>query len=177
MSQLQMRWFADRAVLPDLVIPEGFRLRPMFVADTPAYSALRVSAEFNAWETTDMENYLANNAYPDGSLLIEHIASGRFAASAGAEKYGNDPAVGTLGWVMCHPDFRGQHLGGIVSLAAMHLLYRNGCRTFTLLTDDFRLPAIRTYLRLGWHPHMADETMPDRWKAIAEKLRLDPEQL
>lgn len=177
MSQLQMRWYASRSVLPELIIPEGFMLRPMTVTDTTRYSKLRVSAEFGAWDKAAMKKYLNENALPGGALLLEYVKTRRFAASAGAEKYGDDPETGTLGWVMCHPDFRGNHLGYAVCLAAMYRLFYSGRRTFTLLTDDFRLPAIRTYLKLGWHPFMADETMPDRWKAVAEKLQMDPEKL
>lgn len=177
MSQLQMRFFADRCVLPGLAVPEGFRLRTLSAADCAAYNALRESAGFGAFSEKDFQAYLENNALPGGSFLIEEAGTGRFAASAGAERYLADPSFGVLGWVMCHPDFRGRHLGRAVCLAAMYRLSDAGYRTFTLLTDDFRLPAIRTYLKLGWHPYFSDETMPDRWRAIAARFQLDPDKL
>ncbi|MEJ7652578.1 MAG: hypothetical protein WKH64_04110, partial [Chloroflexia bacterium] len=35
-----------------------------------------------------------------------------------------------------------------------------------LLTEDFRLPAITMYLRLGFEPEMQDPTHPTRWEAL-----------
>ena len=172
-----MRFSMDRCGLPGLTLPEGFSIRTLSPADCAAYNALRESAGFTAFTEEIFQSYLENNALPGGSFLIQESGTGRFAASAGAERHASDPSLGVLGWVMCHPDFRGRHLGREVCLAAMHRLSEAGYRTFTLLTDDFRLPAIRTYLRLGWHPRFSDETMPARWRAIALQLQLDPDKL
>ena len=39
-----------------------------------------------------------------------------------------------------------------------------------LWTDDWRLPAIKTYLNLGFEPDIEHESHPERWRAVFEKL-------
>ena len=87
------------------------------------------------------------------------------------------PHIGVLGWVMTHPDFRGHHLGYSVSVASMHRLYEKGYRMFSLLTDDFRLAAVKTYLNLGWKPWLYLPEMEGRWRALAETLKRDYDSL
>ena len=39
-----------------------------------------------------------------------------------------------------------------------------------LTTDDFRIPAVKVYLSLGFIPVLHDDTMPGRWKAVAAQI-------
>jgi hypothetical protein len=40
-----------------------------------------------------------------------------------------------------------------------------------LHTDDFRLPAIKTYLKLGFTPQVDSAEVADRWKKISILLK------
>ncbi len=171
MSQLRMIYDAACASLPELLMPAGFRLRCIEDAEVALYSALRVSVGFSAWELQQLLSF-RNKALPGGLLLIEEEESGLFAASAAAEAtdIAALPELGVIGWVMTHPDFQGRRLGRAVSIAAMHRLYEDGYRTFSLLTDDFRIPALKTYLALGWKPWLYEQDMEERWRNIADSL-------
>ena len=59
----------------------------------------------------------------------------------------------------------------------MHRLYEAGYRAFSLLTDDFRLAAVKTYLDLGWKPWLYLDDMEGRWRALAEKFNRDFDSL
>ena len=40
-------------------------------------------------------------------------------------------------------------------------------RTWAVLqTDDFRIPAVKTYLKLGFEPLIVHENQPKRWKDV-----------
>lgn len=173
MGQLKMIFDATTTAIPEPVVPEGFTLRTVRDGELAEYSALRVSAEFKPWTIEDMAKYL-ERALPDALYLAVETATGRFAASAGAEHSANPdhPEFGNLGWVMAHPDMRGRHLGRTVSLAAMRRLYQAGYRTFSLSTDDFRLPAVKTYLQLGWRPWLIEPDMIERWEKVGRELGL-----
>ncbi len=41
---------------------------------------------------------------------------------------------------------------------------------YNLCTDDWRLPAVKTYLNLGFEPEIIHESHPARWKAVFETL-------
>ncbi len=185
MSQLRMVFNAEKESLPEFTLPAGFRLRTVKKEELTAYSALRLSAGFDEWQENTYHDYVAR-ILQNGLLVIEDTASGRLAASAGAEPAGREELkqFGVLGWVMSHPDYRGKRLGYMVCAAVMHTLYQNGYRMYYLLTDDQRIPAIKTYLNLGWKPWLYEPDMEERWQKIAgelgrsfESLEALPEQI
>ena len=179
MKQLKMIFNAENTPLPELKIADGFRLRTILDEDLERYNELRTSVEFPAWEKSYLTDFYRKKVLSDGMFLIEQTATGRFAASAGAETTDmpEHPEVGVLGWVMTHPELRGYSLGKSVSVAAMHRLYQEGYRAFSLLTDDFRVAALKTYLSLGWKPWLYMEDMEERWRAIAANLKMDFDSL
>ena len=178
MQQLKMIFNAENTPLPELTIAEGFRLRTIADSELDAYNELRTSADFNAWDAETLHKF-RSKVLPDSMFLIEEAATGRFAAAATAETTDMPefPQVGVLGWVMTRPDFRGRHLGRSVSVAAMHRLYEAGYRSFSLLTDDFRLAAVKTYLDLGWKPWLYLDDMESRWRDLANIFNRDFDSL
>ena len=178
MPQLKMIFDAENTPLPELTVAEGFRLRTVADPELARYNDLRCSVNFAAWDTDRLRAF-RSKVLPDSLFLIEEAATGRFAASAAAETTDmpEHPEVGVLGWVMTHPDFRGRHLGRSVSIAAMRRLYDAGYRAFSLLTDDFRMAAVKTYLDLGWRPWLYLADMEARWRALAEKFIRDFDSL
>ena len=178
MAQLKMIFNSENTPLPELTIAEGFRLRSIADSELEEYNALRVAVGFPAWDSEALRNFRIK-VLPDSLFLIEHSADGRFAASAAAQKTNMAifPGAGVLGWVMAHPDFRGRRLGCSVCIAAMHRLYDAGYRSFALLTDDFRLAAVKLYLDLGWKPWLYLDDMEARWRELAVKLNRDFDSL
>ena len=79
---------------------------------------------------------------------------------------------GTLHMVSALPEAAGRGVGLAVCTAAVNCLLGFGCEFVDLTTDDFRLPAIVTYAKLGFRPVIDDEEMQQRWSALAEKLDL-----
>ena len=66
----------------------------------------------------------------------------------------------------------GHKLGKWVSLAVLAYFQDNGFISAMLDTDDFRIPAIKTYLNLGFIPVYVEEGQSERWRNIFEKLKL-----
>ncbi len=87
------------------------------------------------------------------------------------EKYGND--CGLLHMVGCNSEHLGKRLGYTVCLASLHALRNLGYQSAILSTDDFRIPAIKTYNSLGFLIQMTDPTIPSRWNAICKVIASD----
>ena len=172
MSQLRMIYLVDDSVpIPEPVVPEGFRLRNMGKEELAPYSDLRVSASFNQWQESDYDDLAVRLVDGrNGHFVIEEIATGNLVAAADGEYLETEliHGMGTLGWVMSSPLYRGKKLGYSVCAAVMQHLAKHGFRTFQLSTDDFRVPAIKTYLNLGWRPWLYEADMESRWRALAE---------
>jgi len=81
---------------------------------------------------------------------------------------------GYVHMVACRTEARGHGIGNIMSAKAVDTLLRAGMETAYLTTDDFRLPAIRTYLKAGFFPDLSTEDFRARWQAISEKIPSAP---
>ena len=74
--------------------------------------------------------------------------------------------IGTVHMVGVHPDHRGRRLGWAVTLAVLHWFAARGFERARLLTDDWRHPAIRVYLGLGFLPVLIDAEHRNRWHDV-----------
>jgi len=64
----------------------------------------------------------------------------------------------------------GRRLGTVVMAKVIRRFFADG-RTFSILeTDDFRLPAIASYLGQGFIPHYIDPDHEGRWSKVFEQL-------
>jgi len=61
-----------------------------------------------------------------------------------------------------------------VTDAAIARLIAAGYQRIYLLTDDFRLPALKTYMNVGMAPFLYAADMQGRWKEIRRQLRTKP---
>lgn len=103
------------------------------------------------------------------TLLLE--ANGEPVATAAARlDPAGFPGSGYVHWVGVHADHRGRSLGRIVTLAVLHRFVALGCRDAVLETDPHRIPAIRTYLRLGFVPEPISPEHKAIWRSIMERF-------
>ena len=75
------------------------------------------------------------------------------------------------------PPHRGRRLSRVVCFEATRRLVAAGYREIYLSTDDWRLPAIRTYLDLGYVPLLCASDMDERWRLAARNLGMPFEKL
>lgn len=78
----------------------------------------------------------------------------------------------TLHMVAARPQAKGRALGRLVCQAVLDYFARRGRREVILSTDAHRLPALVTYLGLGWLPmrFVRGEDHAGRWEASFRKL-------
>ncbi len=81
--------------------------------------------------------------------------------------------AGYIHMVAAKPDYRGRGLGHMLNLLAVATLKREGMETAHLTTDDWRLAAIKTYLKAGFTPDTDSEPdYAERWQAVLQQLGL-----
>ena len=106
---------------------------------------------------------------PVKDLVFVRDPSGEAAATI--TFYTEPGGKGMLHMVCCREKYRGLGRGNAIVSYALAQLTRRGTMQIGLTTDDFRLPAIRAYLRMGFEPVVNSEEMQERWKNVLEKLR------
>ncbi len=173
-QQLEMIWPKDKLNSPPTVsLFEGYSLRTYKEGDDEPMIKLMRKAGFADWGEEQLRS-LKNRALPEGMFFIVHDNTGKLVATASASHNGTGkiPFSGTLDWVGADPEHRGKGLGFSVCAAVVRRLIEIGYEYISLRTDDFRLAAIKTYIKLGFVPHIFSDEMELRWRKVYEQLGL-----
>jgi mycothiol synthase len=170
MDQLHMLWPVGRAA-PEVELPGEYLLRTFMPSDADAYIALLHSAGFTHWDAAVLTAELGF-VLPDGLFVVEHVPTAALVATAMAEHHATSlhPFGGELGWVAGDARHAHRGLGRAVCAAVVRRLLSAGYHRIYLKTDDFRLPAITVYLRMGFVPFLYQGDMAARWQAVCEQL-------
>ena len=78
-----------------------------------------------------------------------------------------------IGWVAVDPAFQGRGIGKLIVGTAVARALELGARPIYLLTDDFRVPALCSYLKLGFVPDDSHPSYTRRWLDIFALLGAD----
>ncbi len=147
---------------------DGYLLRQYETRDRDSYLEL-----FHlAFETSDPLPDVLATQLDDGFFVIEHGDTGVLVAScvAQAKPRVRYPEGGELGWLVADPAHAGRGLGTLVAALVTKRLADEGYEQAYLLTEDFRLPALSIYLKLGWQPNLFQDDMENGWRAIFASL-------
>ena len=79
--------------------------------------------------------------------------------------------TGTLHMVCVLPEHRGRGLSYPLCLAVLHRFRERGFRRVRLNTHDWRLGAVKVYLRLGFQPLYRHPRHPEQWAGVLRALR------
>ncbi len=170
MSQLFMRR-PDLGNLPPLpALPPGYTLRLYREGDLEPLTALmRRAFDKPEWTPEKINAMLIADPTVKQTFVIDF--EGVPVASASARVMPEYPGSGYVHWVGVDPAHRGQKLGYVTTLAALHAFAEmDGLKDAVLETDDDRLPAIKTYQNLGFAPENRHDSHPERWGEIFANL-------
>jgi mycothiol synthase len=163
--------------LPDISLPDGYVLRSSQPGDGGHWARI-INESFGGldWDTSNFERGMVQHpAYRPDRILFVCAPDRSPCATASAyrqERFG--PDVGYLHFVGVCPGHAGKKIGFSASLAVLRKFREEGVDCAVLDTDDFRLPAIKTYLRLGFRPLIVHENQPGRWDRVYSQLDIPP---
>lgn len=162
--------------LPKIELPSGYQLRTYQEGDEIHWANI-ISDSFGGRERTaqDTQNEITHRDVfvPDGLYFITYQDIPIATACAWRQSV-EETDVGYVHMVGVVGKHTGMKLGKWVSLAVLYYFQENGFTCSMLDTDDFRIPAIKTYLNLGFIPVYVDNTQTKRWKDIFKTLELQP---
>ena len=168
-----MIWPVSKKQRLPMVLPAGYVLRGYRDEDADAYLALMHEAGFADFNAGSLEKMI-KSLLPNGFFLVEDVAEHELAATAMANHQPIDayPGAGAVNWVAGAKKHSGRNLGMAVTSAAVNCLLTCCYDAIYLTTDDFRLPALKTYLKMGFIPDYdrQDNEMQKRWDEVFHKL-------
>ena len=103
---------------------------------------------------------------PDVPAVFVIDDNGKVVATASARYVERFPVSGYVHWVAVDPQHRGKRLGNVAMERVLWRFFNDGRDTAILETDDVRLPAITSYLGLGFIPHYTEADHEDRWSHV-----------
>lgn len=166
-----------KSLKPQLEMIRGSEVVPSIGKPAPGYVLRQVSLEdrhsydqtfATAFEDSSPFGDLMKHMLPDGFFVVEHLPTGTVVAASTAAIYekSQHPDGHSLQWVVAHSNHRGTGAGQATVAAATQVLANHAPMYSYLSTDDFRIPAISIYLKLGWKPLLYEEGQIDRWKRV-----------
>ncbi|MDE0425344.1 MAG: GNAT family N-acetyltransferase [Candidatus Poribacteria bacterium] len=162
--------------LPKLELPTGYGMRTYIEGDETHWARI-ISDSFGGRERTerDTRDQITDRDVflPDGFYFATYWGLPVGTACAWRQSV-DEKEVGYVHMVGVVAEHTGHKLGKWVSLAVLHYFRDNGFISAMLDTDDFRIPAVKTYLNLGFIPVYVEEGQSRRWQDIFEKLELPP---
>lgn len=154
--------------LPDQEVPVGLELRPSALATKCAWAKLMTGA-IGDWDAASTARQFLGDPGVSLESIFFLVTADEYVATA-TDKRLRASDAGYLHMVAVAPLYRGRRLGRCISLAALRHMRARGCQEAVLDTDDDRLPAIRTYLALGFVPENVEADHPERWRRIVADL-------
>ncbi len=159
-------------------LPPGYRLRLAGPGDAASMAQCLEAAFNSGWDAERVRRLLLEAADVSATYVVTHAqgAQGAQVVATASHREVQDrfPGASYLHFVGTHPGHRGQRLGTAVSIAVIRHGQRAGHRDTVLQTDDHRLPAIATYLALGFTPEYTHPTHAERWSAVFAALMRPP---
>jgi mycothiol synthase len=171
-KQLWMVWPEARLKASvDPQIPDGYFIRTYQTGDDRSFTALMALMDFDPW-TQEKLDYNMSRVLPGGLFFaVEAKSSSVVGTAMCLHNYsGHSPFTGDLGWLACHPDHQGKGLGCSLSACVTNRFRDAGYSRIQLHTEYYRLPAIKTYLKLGYVPVMYCQEVYELWDEACQKL-------
>jgi len=157
--------------LPPQSLPPGYRLRTAGQDDGAGLSAVLTAAFGEEWDRERVRRTLLDDESVAAVYVIEQ-EDGRLVATASSRLMPDHyPGSGYLHWVGADPSVSGHGLGYQVTLGVLHDFAGRGLTDSVLETDDWRLPAIVTYLKCGYLPEVREPVDAERWAKVRSGLR------
>ncbi len=162
-----------------LKLPEGFTLTK-FSGDDDISAWLDICSDGLVDINADIDHFDTTIVKTEGvepyrdTYFIEKDGE-KIATFTAVPNMGNT-GMGNLHMVACKSAYRGLGLGKFMGDCCLQILKDSDVNKVYLLTDDFRIPAIKSYISCGYLPvdyeNDGDTDMLTRWQRIANKLEI-----
>jgi mycothiol synthase len=159
--------------LPVIEMHNNYYLSTYKDSDKDHYMEL---IESEGWKLNEEQfESFYNRILPEGLFIMKERETGHIVSTAVAlhnptSSHYYFPFGGEIGFVVTKPKHRGKGLGHNVFLKATWRLIEAGYKSIRVVTNDQRLPALKTYLKAGFLPFIYQHDMEERWNHVCQQL-------
>ena len=156
-------------------VPASYRLRAAGPEDAGGIATVLSDSFADVW---DAERVRLTLSTAEGVEATYVVCSGPevVAVASARQLPALYPGAGYVHYVGVHSSHRGRRLGEVVVGQVLEHFSTAGLASAVLETDDFRLPAVRIYLRLGFVPEYRSAGDEARWSQVLRRVVLPPSE-
>lgn len=172
MEQLTMS--RDNTKIDSIRVPDGYYMRPYKGGDGTGWCKCCIDGSLGIEEIS--ESVFEDKMLKDKSVNPENIffiiSPGGDIAGTVTYQYTDDEDTGCIHMVAVEKSYQGKGLALPLILYAVQKMIGDGKKKIILTTDDWRIPAIKTYLRSGFQPVIkpGDTDMENRWAEVTAQI-------
>ena len=169
----QLRMIRDDRNIPDMPDWEGLECRTFTGSDNDIEAWLDI-VQYGLTEKREDKAFFRECMYSHGELEYDKffiVECGGVPAATLAVICDYEKKQGYIHMVGCKPEFRGLGIGNKLALLAVITFISAGMESAYLTTDDFRIPAVKSYLKAGFVPDIINEEHKERWEKILKKIQ------
>lgn len=161
-------------------LPAGYGFRTYRPGDEAGWATLMNTGEMDPWDEARVREKLTGcpppQFDPDGLFMLTYRERPETPEQTvgSACAWLRDPAereTGILHMVCVLPEHRGAGHSLLVCLAVLHRFRERGYARVVLNTGDWRLGAVKTYLKLGFQPLYRLPSHPEQWRTVVRALK------
>ena len=148
--------------IPEAKIAEGFTVREMRPGEEADWSYCCLNS-FDI-ESVSPEHYEKMMAHDEGVRMCDVFFACKDDKPVGTAAARTENGKPFLHFVAVNPDYRGHKLALPVICAVISRHIELGGEGCYLWTDDWRVPAVKSYLNLGFRPVLFNEGAREAWE-------------
>ena len=170
MNQLKMK--RNNSPIAAASFPEGFYMRAYQPGDGVGWCKCCIDGKLGVDELSEdvFARIMLNDKTVNPANIFFLISPTNEIAGSVTYQYSPKSDTGTIHMVGIEKSYRGMRLSLPMMLYAMQKILGDGKTTIDLSTDDWRLPAIKTYFNAWFEPDYYSDDMEERWQRVREQL-------
>ena len=172
----QLRMICKMKNIPPFEIEDGFTIRMYQSGDEKVWTQICKNGlleENEGIESWDKYMLSIKEIVPEKDVFFVTDSEGNAVATCTA--FVQENGTGLMHMLAAKPEARGHHLGWAMTTYTLNKLAPELPKDnpmVRLRSDDWRLPALHSYLKAGFQPVLFDVDMEKRWQDICDKLNL-----
>jgi mycothiol synthase len=157
--------------LPEVRLPEDYTLRHYRPGDEEVWGEIMSEAFTPYWNAKRFRMLLLPHFGFGPERVLFVCREGRPIGSASAFQWPGIPRDrGYIHMVGVKKEHCGRRLGYWLTVACLEKFREQGFGAAMLQTEDFRIPAIKHYLRLGFRPVLVIPEQREKWTGLLKRI-------
>ena len=167
----QLKMMRDNKKTDVIVFPDGYFMRPYKnKSDGIGWCKCCIDGGLGVEEISESvfeEKMLKDKSVSPGNIFFLIAPNGDIAGTV-TYQYTGEEDTGCIHMVAIEKNYQGKKLAVPLMLYAVQKIIGDGKKKIILTTDDWRIPAIKTYFKTGFKPVIkdGDTETENRWKGV-----------